>query len=614
MPGLYESIRKLEQSGQLKRITYPVDPDQELGIIQRRAFQAGSPALLFTNPKNSSFPILANLYGTRKRLDILFGKNIAKLQRLFEIASNTRSLKKFPNIFKLLPAAFSLWSTKPKKKRRLLKSIPVLNNACTLAALPRLVSWPGDSGAFITLPVVQSQHPDSGSPNWGMYRIQITGNQYAANEAGMHYQLHRGLGIHHSAALDKHARLPVHVYVGGPPALAIAAVMPLPEGMDELWLASLLEGHRISITKTDNFLLPIVNEADFLLTGYIDSKTKPEGPFGDHLGYYSLQHDFPVLTVEKVFHRDNAIWPVTTVGRPPQEDTVFGDFIHELTGSLTSKVFPGVSQIHAVDAAGVHPLLLAVGSERYQPFSGDKKSLELVTQGLHLLGATQTSLAKYVLIQDNQNGFQTDAKAVREFIKSLLERTDFERDLHFITSASQDTLDYTGSGFNEGSKLIWTATGTRKRKLGLEISGDFKLGGDYRKPTLIQPGILAIQGRKHLLKRHERDPGIDSGLCQMLSAWPESSSFPLIVLVDDVRFTGESFENFLWTTFTRSDPARDVYGVKSSYTCKHWRCAGPIIIDARIKPWHPPMLEENPEIVKKVEALAVRGGPLNGLI
>ena len=234
-------------------------------------------------------------------------------------------------------------------------------------------SWPDDGGAFITLPQVYTEDPDRPgrrSANLGMYRVQISGGRYGADrEAGMHYQIHRGIGVHHAAALERGENLRVNVFVGGAPAMSVAAVMPLPEGISELAFAGALARHRIPLV-TRPGMLPVYAEADFCISGVIEPERRlPEGPFGDHLGYYSLAHDYPVLRVEKVWHRTGAVWPFTVVGRPPQEDTMFGRLIHELTGPAIPSVIPGLHAVHAVDAAGVHPLLLAIGSERYTPFA-----------------------------------------------------------------------------------------------------------------------------------------------------------------------------------------------------------------------------------------------------
>jgi 4-hydroxy-3-polyprenylbenzoate decarboxylase len=266
--------------------------------------------------------------------------------------------------------------------------------------------------------------------------------------------------------------LRVNIFVGGPPSLTVAAVMPLPEGMPELAFAGLLGGHRLPLVCRPGEL-PMPAEADFVITGSIDpARLLPEGPFGDHLGYYSLAHDFPVLRVERVYHRPGAIWPFTTVGRPPQEDTTFGAFIHELTGPLIPSVLPGVHAVHAVDAAGVHPLLLAIGSERYVPYAAGRRPQELLTQANAILGQGQLSLAKYLFIVAREDALRLDVHDIPAFFRHVLERVDWRRDLHFQTRTTIDTLDYSGSGLNEGSKVVIAAAGDVRRTLPIEVPVD----------------------------------------------------------------------------------------------------------------------------------------------
>ena len=354
-------------------------------------------------------------------------------------------------------------------------------------------------------------------------------------------------------------------------------------------------------------------EADFCISGHILPHLKPEGPFGDHVGYYSLRHDFPVLQVEAVHHRTGAIWPYTAVGRPPQEDTVFGDFIHELTGALVPQVFQGVREVHAVDAAGVHPLLLALGSERYTPYEAQRRPRELLTAALHMLGTTQTALAKYVLVAAHEDAPDLRARDVVAFFRHLLERTDFGRDLHFITRSTTDTLDYTGFALNEGSKLIWASAGGKRRDLGLEVHDLPSLPEGFGDARCAGPGILVLRGPRHELGRNETDPRMD-GLAACLARWPQREAFPLVAVVDDAAFCAADFDNFLWVAFSRSDPAADIYGTGAVVRARHWSCEGPLLLDARVKPFHAPALEEDPAVQRRVDALAAPGGPLHGLI
>ena len=608
--NLQECVSDLERHGMLKRIEVELDPDLEIGCIQRRVYASGGPALLFTNARGCSFPMLGNLFGTLQRTRFIFRDTLAAIEKLVALKVNPAAALKNPlSLISTVPAAISLIP-------RRVSYGPILANRTTIEQLPQLKSWPLDGGAFITLPQVYSENPAApgfrGS-NLGMYRVQLSGNSYEPNhEAGLHYQIHRGIGVHHAEAIARGVPFKVSIFVGGPPSMTVAAVMPLPEGMPEISFAGLLGGHRLTmICRADE--LPVPAEADFCITGTIDpGKLLPEGPFGDHLGYYSLAHDFPVLRVEEVFHRDGAIWPFTSVGRPPQEDTSFGAFIHELTGELIPTVLPGVQGVHAVDAAGVHPLLLAIGSERYLPYSDHREPMELLTQANAILGQGQLSLAKYLLITAKDDN-PPDIHDIAAFIQFVLARADFQRDLHFQTATTIDTLDYSGSGLNRGSKVVIAATGEKKRTLATQLPADLVLPEGFSSPRVCMPGVLAIRAPACRCKRSTVDPFIEEA-CRFLEMRRELNGFPLLVVVDDSDFAAASLDNFLWVTFTRSDPATDIYGVGAAIAGKHWGCSGSLVIDARIKPHHAPPLEEDPMVVRKVEALAASGGPLHGLI
>lgn len=610
---LADCVKDLHAHGMLKVIDERIDPVLEMGMVQRRAFINKAPALLFTNPANCAFPMLANLFGSMERLEFIFRDSLDSVKRLFEIAANPVAILKKP--LEGIGLLKHLNHLRPLRKRYSDSSkIPVMAYSCQITDLPHLKSWPGDGGAFITLPLVYTEDPvDPASANLGMYRIQISGNEYAPDEIGLHYQLYRGIGIHHASALAHKRRLPVHIYVGGPPALTLAAVMPLPAHMNELMFAGLLGACRMELDDC-GMALPVLGQADFMLQAEVGEETRPEGPFGDHLGYYSLRHEFPVAKVSRVFHRKDAIWPFTTVGRPPQEDTIFGTFIHELTKPLVGKVFEGVREVHAVDAAGVHPLLLAIGKERYTPWEICRQPRELLTLAMHLLGNTQTSLAKYLLIVAEEDAPSLSCHNVAAFLTHILERTDFSRDLHFLTSASCDTLDYCGGYLNEGSRLIWAAAGKPKRRLERELREFPDLPTGFGHPLVCLPGIMALSGPPHRQEAGIQDRRVMDELCPALASWPSSKNFPLVVLADDSQFCSASLENLLWVTFTRSDPATDTYGANSRITAKHWQCDPPLIIDARKKGFHAPPLEEDQSLLKRLEKLSVANGPLAGII
>lgn len=609
--NLQETVRDLERTGQLVRIETPVDPRLEIAEIQRRVYLAGGPALLFTRPVGCRFPMLGNLFGTLDRTRFLFRDTLDAVRHMIELKIDPTAFWKNPWRYRDVPAA--AWHTLVRRARR----GPVLDATCRLDELPQLISWPRDGGAFVTLPQVYSEdveRPGFGSSNLGMYRVQLAGNSYRPNaQVGIHYQIHRGIGVHHAAALKKGVPFRVNVCVGGPPSMTVAAVMPLPEGLSELIFAGALGGRAIRMVRpvADGLAMPA--EADFVISGTIDPEhVLPEGPFGDHLGYYSLVHDFPVLNVDRVFHRKDAIWPFTVVGRPPQEDTSFGEFIHELTGPIIPSVIPGVKSVHAVDAAGVHPLLLALGSERYVPYAPERIPQELLTQANAILGQGQLSLAKYLLIAAHEEYPEHDLHDIPKFLRHLLERVRWEQDLHFQTRTTIDTLDYSGTGFNQGSKVVIAAAGKKRRELPYELPQSLNLPEGFRSPRVVLPGILAIEGPPFLADEHTRN---QSGRKLALGFRKDHAinQFPLILLVDDSEFTARTLNNFLWVAFTRSNPAADIFGIEEFIDQKHWGCEGALIVDARIKPHHAPPLIEDPDVSRRIDNLAAPGGPLHGI-
>ncbi|MDX1962486.1 MAG: UbiD family decarboxylase [Pirellulales bacterium] len=630
----YSSLRAcvddLAAAGQLRRIDTPLSPRLEIAEVQRRVFARGGPALLFTNVAGTRFPVLSNLFGTSDRVHYIFRDALDRVRRLVELKIDPGAFLRQP--WRYAAAPLAAWTMLPKSVR----GGPVLEQTCAIQDLPQLVCWPEDGGAFITLPQVYTEHPDQ--PGWqksnlGMYRVQLSGGSYTpGGQIGLHYQIHRGIGVHHAAAIARGEPLRVNIFVGGPPAMALAAVMPLPEGLSELMFAGALNRRRVRMTR-GNGHLPMHAEADFVICGSIDpAQTLPEGPFGDHLGYYARVHDFPVMRVERVYCRRDAIWPVTVVGRPPQEDTLFGQIIHEITGPVIPSVLPGVRGVHAVDAAGVHPLLLAIGSERYVPYEGRRKPRELHTQALAILGQGQLSLAKYLWIVAHEDDPGLDVHDIGGLLRHALARVDWTTDAHFLTRTNIDTLDYSGSGLNEGSKVFITAAGPCRRELPASLPVDFNLPAEWGldDPRVPLPGVLVLRGPRYrgmdqdagdtrvILERTTTAPRIsDDAVSRFCARVPLShalNQFPLVVVVDDSEFTARTLNNFLWVTFTRSNPAHDMHGVGETTEQKHWGCRGALVIDARQKPWHAPPLVEDPDVTRKIDALGVRGGPLEGLV
>jgi len=609
--NLQQCVADLERHGHLIRIADEIDPYLEAAEIQRRVYQAQGPAILFENVKGTQFPMVTNLFGTFERTEFLFRDALSAVQKLVALKIDPMQYAKTP--WKYLSAVRPALSMLP----RYVRSGPATKFTTTLSALPQQVSWPDDGGPFVTLPAVFTEDPRKPglmSSNLGMYRVQLAGNDYETDkEVGLHYQIHRSIGVHHKAAVDRGEPLKVNIFVGGAPSMILSAVMPLPEGMSELTFAGALQKRAIRMIKQHN-APAIYAEADFCISGIIDPEgTKPEGPFGDHLGYYSLQHPFPCLKVDKVYHRKDAIWPMTAVGRPPQEDTSFGHIIHEITGPAIPTVINGVKAVNAVDAAGVHPLLLAIGSERYVPYDKPARPQELLTQANAILGQGQLSLAKYLLILNDSDHPGLDIEKIDQFFIRLLERIDWQHDLHFQTRTTMDTLDYSGHGFNAGSKLVLAAVGPKERDLPTEIPSGFSLPEGFDDVRLCMPGVLAIRVPKFTEYGNGQEEAL-TRFCESLPVDHPVNQFPLIVLVDDAEFTAATLNNFLWVTFTRSNPAADISGIGAFTHQKHFGCRGSLVIDARLKPHHAPPLIEDPEVSRRVDELASPGKPLHGII
>jgi 4-hydroxy-3-polyprenylbenzoate decarboxylase len=607
--SLEECLIDLERNGQLVRIREEVDPRLELAAIHLRVYEAQGPALLFENVKGSRFRAASNIFGTLDRSRFIFRHQLEKVKQVIRLKNDPMSALRNP--LGNLSAAWAATKALPLKNPG---SKPVLYEEIRISDIPQIVHWPMDGGAFVTLPQVYTEDPDQPGimkANLGMYRIQLSGNEYMKDrEIGLHYQLHRGIGVHQTKANRKGMPLKVSVFAGGPPSHTVAAVMPLPEGMSEMTFAGLLEGRRFRYCYRDGYA--VSTDADFVITGEVlPGENKPEGPFGDHLGYYSLRHPFPLMRVHKVYARKDAIWPFTVVGRPPQEDTSFGQLIHDITGDAIPNEIPGVKEVHAVDAAGVHPLLLAVGSERYTPYMPSKRPAELLTIANHILGTGQLSLAKFLFIAADEEDRLT-THDIAEYLLFVWKRIDLRRDLHFHTETTIDTLDYSGTGLNSGSKVVLAACGDPIRSLYTELPEFLRTAPGLTGARMVMPGVAAISTSGYISREHTSTElaRIDEYLREKMNLL---NGLVCIVWCDDADFTAANLRNFLWVTFTRANPASDIHGIASFVRDKHWGCEGPMVIDARIKPHHAPVLEKDPAVERRIDRLFTKGGPLHGI-
>ena len=595
--NLEACLLDLERNGQLLRIKEEVDPHLEMAAIHLRIHEQKGPAILFEKVKGSKFRAASNIFGTLERSEFIFRDTLPQVKKLIEIKIDPASALKNPlAALSALPAAINAL---PKKNPI---SQPVTYEEINISDLPLIKHWSMDGGAYVTLPQVYTEDADKpgiANSNLGMYRIQLTGNDYVLDqEIGLHYQLHRGIGVHQTKANKKGMPLKVSCFVGGPPAHSVAAVMPLPEGLSEMNFAGVLAGKRFGYTYKDGFCLS--TDADFVITGEVyPGENKPEGPFGDHLGYYSLQHSFPLMRVHKVYARKNAIWAFTVVGRPPQEDTSFGQLIHAMTGAAVSNEIPGLKEVHAVDAAGVHPLLLAIGSERYTPYLTIKQPAEILTIANHILGTGQLSLAKFVFITADDTN-QISTHRVQAYFEYILSRLDLSNDIHFYTKTTMDTLDYSGEGLNSGSKVVIAAYGDVKRILANTVPQ--RLLNLNMDANLVMPGVIAVNATAY------NTNALQTALAGQGETLLEQEGVVMIIRTEDPRWMASDINNFLWAAFTRTNPSHDIEAIDAFTTNKHWGAKGPMVFDATIKPHHAPPVIKDVAVEKKVDAILEKYG------
>ena len=561
-PDLRAFLDALRRDGDLAVVEAPVDKHLEAAEIHRRVIAAGGPALLFTNIRDSDYPLVTNLFGTARRAELAFGRRprqlIARLVEALETA--------------LPPTPANLWRARDllgpvlRVGARRVARAPVKEmrtKEVRLDRLPNLTCWPEDGGPFITLGLVYTEHPERrGASNLAVYRLQVHGPR----ETGMHWQIGKGGGFHYAAAEARGEDLPATVYLGGPPALMLAAVAPLPENVPELLLASLIAGRRLRLARGPG-PHPLVADAEMALVGRVPAgRRRPEGPFGDHYGYYSLRHDYPVFEAEWLCRRRDAIYPATVVGKPRQEDFFIGDLLQELLAPLFPLAMPGVRDLWAYGETGYHSLAAAVVRERYKR--------EAMVSAFRILGEGQLSLTKFLLVTDRP----VDLRDFKATLAHLLERTRPETDLFVFANLSMDTLDYTGPRVNEGSKGVWLGLGDPVRALPREFAPAVEPPPEVSEVHVFCPGCLIVG-----VPSRARDPGA----AERLAAHPVFADWPLLVLTEEPGRAARSAMNFLWTTFTRFEPAADLHAARKSLFRNHVAYNPPIAIDARTKPEFP---------------------------
>jgi len=555
----------LRHNNQLLTIDTEVDPNLEIAEIHRRVIDRQGPALLFTNVKGSAFPVVTNLFGTNQRLELAFGrKPIEFVESLVRFVET-----EMPPTLSSLWKARSIFSQGMKIGLKNKKEAPILENCMVpprLTELPMLTSWHSDGGPFVTLPLVYTEHPAGLGHNLGMYRIQ----RYDDTTTGIHWQIHKGGGYHYFEAEQRNIPLPLTLFIGGPPALMLAAISPLPENIPELMLASLLQGKKLDMADDPRGGHRLVAEAEFAVKGIVPPHLrKPEGPFGDHYGYNSLQHDYPVFQTTHLYHRKDAIYPATVVGRPRQEDFFIGDFLQELLSPLFPLVMKGVQQLKTFGETGFHCLAAARVYDRYPR--------EAFAAGLRILGEGQLSLTKFLLATDGS----IDVSDFKTLWTHILERIQWDQDLYIFANVSQDTLDYTGPSVNKGSKAMMFGLGKEKcRDLPTAFNGS--LPSECTNPEVYLPGTLVVQGATYATKPE---------LGQQLARHQGVANWPVVILVDSTNEATVSLQEFLWTVFTRFEPANDIYGAGQTVRRFHVGLEPPVVFDCRMKPWYTDVLE-----------------------
>jgi UbiD family decarboxylase len=558
-PDLRTFLDQLRRDDDLVTVEAPVDAHLEVAEIHRRVIAAGGPALVFTNVVGKDFRLATNLFGTARRAELAFGDRPLRLiRRLAELAETL-----------LPPTPAKLWGARDlglellKVGTRRASDGPVVERVTgdvRLDRLPALTCWPEDGGPFLTLPLVYTTHPDRSGHNLGLYRMQV----HDARRAGMHWQIGKGGGYHYAVAEARGQALPATVFLGGPPALVLSAIAPLPENVPELMLASLIGGVRLPQVHGHG-PHPLVATAEFALLGEVPPRVRQaEGPFGDHYGYYSLQHDYPVFEVHRVAHRRDAIFPATVVGKPRQEDFFIGDLLQDLLSPLFPLVMPAVERLWSYGETGYHSLAAAVVKERY--------AREAMASAFRILGEGQLSLSKFLLVTDRH----VDLRNIRATLEHILARTNPETDLYVFSNLSMDTLDYTGPSVNQGSKGVWLGLGDPVRDLPRAFDGALPAG--VTEARVFCGGCLVVDAPAY---------GLDPGATARLAQAPAFRSWPLVVVSDEPARATRSDMNFLWTTFTRFEPAADIHAARSRIVRNHIAYDGPIVIDARMKPWYP---------------------------
>lgn len=567
-------LNALEAEGELRRVTVPVDPELEITEIATRMVREEGPAILFENVKGSSFPVVINTLASARRIELALGMHPERFGE--ELAGFVERMNP--------PTVGALWRGR-QTVRRLLRFRPkrvrkapvqqVVEEPPNLQTLPALKCWPADGGRFITLALVTSRDPETGTGNMGIYRMHV----YDERTTGMHMQIIRGGGYHYYNAEKRGQPLEMAVVLGGDPALLLAAVMPLPEGMDEVAFSGILRNKRTPMARGRTVSLPVPANAEFILEGIVPPhERRLEGPFGDHFGHYSEAADFPVFHAQAITRRADAIYPAAVVGKPPQEDRYLGDAVQQALNPLIRIIQPEVRGVWAYYEAGFHHLLVVAVESRF--------TREHLKTALGLLGQGQLALTKALVLVDPDVNVR-DASAV---LHAIRRNFDPPEDFLLIARAPADTLDFTTEEWHRGSKMIIDATGGGPPPTAaVPLPADLRaIAPDARKWRFVGHTLLVVQVARDARANVEA-----------LVASPLLSPVKIVAVVSEDVDLDDNVE-LLWGIFTRFDPARDVVFTEMSMRGALPVYRGVMGIDASFKEGYPAPLEMSAEIVEKV--------------
>lgn len=571
-------LSALEKAGELKRIKVEVDPHLEITEIVTRVCKEEGPALLFERVKGSPYPLAINVLGSARRIELALGMTPRALgERLAQAAQAVQP----PQWLKLWKSRRTfLRATAMRTRRSWRAAVHQVIEEPNLDSLPVLTCWPKDGGRFITFGLVMTRHPLTRVRNVGLYRLQM----FSPKSTGMHWQIQKGGGFHYAEAEKRGQPLPVAVVIGADPYLLMAAIAPLPEGMDEVAFSGFLRGRPMSLTKAKALPFHVPAKAEFVIEGEVRPQERHmEGPFGDHFGHYSHAAPFPVFHAHTLTRKHNPIYLATVVGKPPQEDRYLGDAMQEILGPLIRMIRPEVQDLWAYYEAGFHNLLVVGVHQRY--------GKEAMKTGLGLMGEGQLSLTKCLILVDaNVN--------VRDFhavLNAIQQNFDASEDALLIPGTPLDTLDFTSYTMNLGSKMILDATRKPKTRPPKKVILDDKAFHTLKEKErrivgwrLLGETLLVVQvkqdGRKIL------ESLVHEALLEGVK----------IVAVVSTDVDLEDLEITLWGIFTRFDCVRDVIFTETDLVGPVARHSGILGIDATWKPGYPEPLEMSEEIREKV--------------